>query len=191
MKRQIWIATLLLAGLASTGWTESTAADATDSTGPVSPAAEQGQAILAPFKQQLMGALMAGMAQGPDQAIDVCRLQAPAIAADLSDERISVGRTSHRLRNPENAGPAWATAQLQAYLEQGRDWQPQVVQLDDGRTGYVEPIVTQPLCLVCHGSELAPAVQDALETHYPEDRATGFATGDLRGVFWVSFDAGD
>ena len=191
MKRQIWISTLLLAGLASTGWTESAAANATAATDPEGSAAEQGQANLAPFKQQLMGALKAGMAQGPDQAIDVCRLQAPAIAADLSDEQISVGRTSHRLRNPDNAGPDWATAVLQDYLSSEEGWEPQVVDLPGNRTGYVEPIVTQPLCLTCHGSDLAPPVAEALATAYPEDQATGFEAGDLRGVFWVSFDTDD
>jgi hypothetical protein len=81
---------------------------------------------------------------------------------------------------------------LQDYLDgPGDDWQPRVLDLPGGRTGYVEPIVTQPQCLICHGSELAPPVAVALEAHYPEDQATGFAVGDLRGVFWVSFDTGD
>lgn len=151
-------------------------------------AAERGQAELLPLKQQLMAALKAGMAEGPDQAIDACRIQAPAIAAGLTTESVALGRTSHRLRNPDNAGPEWATAVVQGYLEQEGGWQPQVVDLPDGRTGYVEPIVTQPLCLACHGSELAPPVADALEALYPEDQATGFAAGDLRGVFWVSFE---
>ena len=153
--------------------------------------AERGQAELAPFKQQLMGALKAGLAEGPDQAIDACRVEAPAIAAGLTTDQVSLGRTSHRLRNPGNAGPAWATAVLQDYLGEDGDWQPRVVELEGHRTGYVEPIVTQPLCLACHGSDLAPPVAAALARLYPEDRATGFADGDLRGVFWVSFDTED
>ncbi len=153
--------------------------------------AEQGAAQLMPFKQQLMGALKAGLEEGPGSAIDACRVQAPAIAATLSVDDVRIGRTSHRLRNSANAGPDWAKEVLEAYLRQTGDWAPRVVALEDGRTGYVEPIVTQPLCLTCHGSDLAPPVADALATHYPEDQATGFAAGDLRGVFWVSFDAED
>ncbi len=151
--------------------------------------AEQGAAQLLPFKKQLMGALKAGLEEGPDSAIDACRVQAPAIAASLSADDVRIGRTSHRLRNPANAGPAWATAVLETYLEQAGDWAPQVVALGEGQAGYVEPIVTQPLCLACHGSDLAPPVAEALAKHYPEDRATGFGEGDLRGVFWVSFTA--
>ena len=63
------------------------------------------------------------------------------------------------------------------------------VPLPDNRWGYVEPITVQPLCLACHGSEIVPDVADRISELYPEDRATGFAVGDLRGVFWVEFPA--
>jgi hypothetical protein len=41
--------------------------------------------------------------------------------------------------------------------------------------------------MACHGpsDSLAPDVADALALHYPDDRATGFTEGDLRGWFWV------
>lgn len=147
-----------------------------------------GAPYLAPFKQQLMGALKAGLAEGPAAAINACRLEAPAIAAGLTTEAVQLGRTSHRLRNPANTGPEWAQQVLTSYLEQPADWKPQTVALPDGRRGYVEPIVTQPLCLACHGKTLDETVEAMLAAHYPEDQATGFAAGDLRGVFWVSYD---
>jgi hypothetical protein len=43
------------------------------------------------------------------------------------------------------------------------------------------------LCLVCHGETLAPEIAAQIAAQYPEDQATGFADGDLRGVFWVEF----
>lgn len=151
--------------------------------------ASPGAALLKPFKERLKGALVAGMAEGPAHAVDACHLQAPDIAAALSVDGVAVGRTSHRLRNPANAGPAWATEALQAYLDDPAHRAPVVVALDGGREGYVEPIELQPLCLACHGSELAPPVQAAIDERYPEDQATGFEAGDLRGVFWVSYPA--
>ena len=45
----------------------------------------------------------------------------------------------------------------------------------------------QPLCLTCHGSELAPGVAEQISELYPEDHAIGFEAGDLRGVFWLEF----
>ena len=53
--------------------------------------------------------------------------------------------------------------------------------------GYAEPIIVQPLCLSCHGNVLAPEVANHIEEAYPDDQATGFEIGDLRGVYWVAF----
>ena len=57
--------------------------------------------------------------------------------------------------------------------------------LADGALGYVEPIRIEALCLNCHGETLTEPVQARLAELYPEDRATGFADGDLRGLFWA------
>ncbi|MEE4252250.1 MAG: DUF3365 domain-containing protein [Alcanivoracaceae bacterium] len=144
-----------------------------------------GAASLLPFKQQLMQALQRGMQQGAENAIDVCRLQAPAIAASVSGNGIEVGRSSHRLRNPANAPTDWQQQALDHYLA-GEDRDSMVIDLGGDRVGYVEPIVAVPMCLACHGSELSAPVTQALSAHYPDDQATGFAAGDLRGIFWVS-----
>lgn len=140
---------------------------------------------LQPFKQQLMQALQAGMQQGAVQAIDVCRLQAPAIATAASGDGVQVGRTSHRLRNPANEARPWQQHVLDSYLSSDQR-EPMVMDLGNGRAGYAEPIITAPLCLACHGQDIAPEVQAVLAQHYPEDQATGFEAGDLRGIFWVT-----
>ena len=67
-----------------------------------------GAALLQPFKAEMKQALQAGLTQGPIEAIDVCRVRAPEIAAALSQDGVLVGRASHRLRNPSNAVPDWA-----------------------------------------------------------------------------------
>jgi integrase len=61
--------------------------------------------------------------------------------------------------------------------------------LDGGRTGYVEPLATAPMCLACHGESIEPAVAAKLAALYPDDRATGFRAGELRGLAWVEVDA--
>lgn len=149
----------------------------------------RGAVLLGPMKTELKEALMAGMQKGPSSAISVCKVQAPAIADSLSVEGVKIGRTSHRLRNPENRAPAWVNGVLQAYLRDDDDRPPQVVPLANGREGYVEPIMTQPLCLTCHGTNLAPDVAMQIDRMYPDDEATGFEVDDLRGVFWVEYPA--
>ncbi|WP_317932491.1 DUF3365 domain-containing protein [Halioxenophilus sp. WMMB6] len=146
----------------------------------------EGQALLLPFKQQLMMALKTGLQQGPEAAVAACRLQAPAIAASLSQDGVRIGRTSHKLRNLANVPEPWLQPLLASYLAE-RDQPPQAVALAEGLVGYVEPITVQPLCLTCHGDALAPALAAKINTLYPDDQATGFQTGDFRGLFWVVF----
>ncbi len=148
---------------------------------------ERGAELLATFKQDLKQALVAGMQKGPLNAISVCKNQAPEIAASFSTEGVQMGRTSHRLRSPDNSAPEWVDAVLQTYLGEDQDRAPRLVPLPNDRLGYVEPIATQPLCLACHGSTLAPDVAAHIAEAYPQDEATGFEAGDLRGVFWVEY----
>ncbi len=133
---------------------------------------------------QLLAELQAALAAGDAAAaIDVCRRRAPAIAAEVgAAARLRLGRTSTLLRNPANAAPAWATAHIAA--NQG---DPATLVGPDGELGTLRPILTMPLCTQCHGKADAmdPGVRVALQQHYPQDRATGYAPGDLRGWFWV------
>ncbi|MDX2412548.1 MAG: DUF3365 domain-containing protein [Woeseiaceae bacterium] len=146
-----------------------------------------GAELLVPLKKELKQALMAGMQNGPLSAISVCKDQAPAIAASLSVDGVEIGRTSHRLRNPANSAPDWVDPILKNYLGEESDRAPTVVSLENNRQGYIEPIVVAPLCLACHGKTLAPDVAAHINEAYPEDEATGFDEGDLRGVYWVEY----
>jgi hypothetical protein len=38
---------------------------------------------------------------------------------------------------------------------------------------------------MCHGSDVPEAVAEAIAKRYPQDRATGYSAGDLRGAFVV------
>ena len=74
-----------------------------------------------------------------------------------------------------------------AYLEQPDEREPVAVRLESGRIGYVEPIILQPMCTTCHGESLSEPVATQIAELYPDDAATGFREGDLRGVFWAEF----
>jgi len=150
-------------------------------------AAIRGAELLNPLKSNLKQALLAGLEKRPENAITVCKEQAPAIANALSTDGVKVGRTSHLLRNQENTSPDWVTAVLEGYLTEGSDRAPTVVALAEERVGYVEPIMIKPLCLTCHGEALAPDLAAQIKEDYPHDEATGFEVGDLRGVYWAEF----
>lgn len=174
----------LLAALLLT--TSPPAQPAPPSPPPADPAVAAAKAALGPFKAELKQALTDGLAKGPVSAIDVCSAQAPKLAEKHSKAGVRVGRAALKLRNPANAAPAWA-APLLAELSkvEGQPDTFRTAALPGGGTGYVEPIWLGPQCVVCHGATLAPDVQAAIGARYPKDAATGFAPGQLRGVFWA------
>lgn len=133
--------------------------------------------------------------RGPAAAIEVCRDEAPRIAAQLSVEHgVKVARTALKVRNAGNTPQSWQAAELMTFqqrLETGADaatleyFEPR----PDGGARYLKAIITAPLCTVCHGESIAPDVQAALKRHYPADQATGFKVPDLRGAFSIEWPA--
>lgn len=125
---------------------------------------------------------------GPVNAIDVCAVEAPAIAENLSRESgWQVSRVSLRARNHETAEPdAWEREMLmqfeerQATGEAGADINISAVVDEEFR--YMQAQAAMPLCLTCHGSNLSDDVSAALAEHYPQDMATGYAAGEIRGA---------
>ena len=134
-----------------------------------------------------MGAIQA---KGPAGAVEACKLEAPRVTSAAEVGGIRVGRASDKLRNPGNAPPEWVKPHLQAWLAAAPASGAHITQpLLDGRVGYAEPILVQPPCLLCHGVEVAPPVRERLSALYPADQATGYALGQVRGVFWVDLPA--
>lgn len=149
--------------------------------------------IIKAYVTELKGALTTAMTKGgPVAAIETCRLQAPGIAAKLSaagDWQVS--RTSLRTRNQGNRPDAWEQAGLEAFEKAlkngspaGKLVQSAIVEDAGGRSfRLLKAIPTGKLCLKCHGDALVPEVQQALKVSYPNDQATGFHQGDIRGAF--------
>jgi len=141
---------------------------------------------LVPLKQGLTTALQAALGESPQAAVEACRLAAPSITEAAQSETVRVGRTSHRTRNPENDPAPWMQPLLAHYLETpSQPRPPQIVDLGDEGTGYVEPIYLQQMCATCHGVEVDGDLLALIRERYPQDRAVGFMPGELRGLFWV------
>jgi hypothetical protein len=124
---------------------------------------------------------------GPSGAVVVCRDMAPLISEHVADNHgLSIGRTSHRLRNSGNLAPGWAAPAVKEIVDTA--W---FVEGPAGELGAILPIRLQAQCLACHGpaDELDEDVRSALMESYPDDLATGFAEGDLRGWFWIEVPA--
>jgi len=148
---------------------------------------KQAQDLLKPFKVELKGGLQSGMKKGgPVDALHACNILAPEILKKHNLEGYSIGRTSHKLRNPLNAPENWMLPLLEEYKNTHMDnpKEGQVVFAKDFKA-YVEPIYTQGICLTCHGSNIPDIVSDEIKTLYPLDKALDFKLGEFRGLFWV------
>ncbi|MEZ4223550.1 MAG: DUF3365 domain-containing protein [Polyangiaceae bacterium] len=153
------------------------------------PRVEVAKTAAADLKKTLSGRLLSTVQQkGPKAGIDVCADEARTMTQTVAQRHgVEIGRTSAKLRNPENAARPWVDAYLRSVADKKvADVKPAVYDLGK-RIGVVEPLGTQALCLNCHGAEssLSGEVKEALAARYPKDTATGFAEGDVRGVLWV------
>lgn len=174
---------------AMTAQAQERAADLTQQTAVAREAAKElGEAL----KAQLMAAMKSG---GPIAAIPVCNTVAPATASVISERRgIKVGRTALKVRNPANAPDAFERRVLEDFAKQ------MAAGADPAKLEYAEtvsengspafrymkaiPMAAEP-CAACHGSEVQPDVKAAIGKLYPQDEATGFKPGDLRGAFSI------
>lgn len=143
---------------------------------------------------QLKQALQAAIAEGgPVAGIEVCSIRAPEIAENVSGKDREVGRTSLKVRNPDNAPDSWEARMLEDFERRlaageapGQIETFAVRRQGERRFGHwMKAIPTQGLCTACHGQDLQPEVAEAIDAAYPQDRARGFSVGDLRGAFSV------
>ena len=146
------------------------------------------------FAEDLKSTLMKGMkAEGPQAAIMLCNEEAPEIAASHSKTGWEIGRTSLKIRNPDNAPDEWETTMLLDFAKRqqaGEELSTMEASMQDGDTfRYMKAIPVGGPCVICHGESLAQPVQEELARLYPDDKATGFALGDLRGAFTLTYTA--
>ncbi len=146
------------------------------------------------FMQKLGGVLKQQLeAGGPESAVGVCKQVAPALAAEYSRDGRVVKRVSLKPRNQIQGVPdAWETQRLQNFdraLSEGKPvGEMEFAAVTEGPDGrwfrYVKAIPTQKMCLQCHGQpyQISEGVKALLAREYPEDQATGYSAGSVRGA---------
>ncbi len=137
-------------------------------------------------------------AEGVAGAIPVCKEKAPALLKARAEELgWSMRRVSLKTRNPERGAPdAWETAQLTSFYVRAAAGEPvgalevgEVMTQADGKKmfRYMRAIPVGDVCLSCHGdpADIAPELKAELARTYPQDRATGYAKGQIRGALTI------
>lgn len=148
------------------------------------------QKLINSFGNSLKGELLAAMKDGgATAAIHSCATSAPEIAAQFSNEVITIRRVSDKNRNPQNNANAH---EIEIMTNFGTENAPlffeEMTNTEAGQTyHFYQPIRTGKLCLNCHGSKeiIKPEIYELITETYPGDLAVGYAEGDLRGMFVV------
>ncbi len=158
--------------------------------------AEEGPKIVAEAFGRLNGALAEAIAkEGPAKALSVCSEKAPQIAKEVAAAYgVTLRRATNKPRNPKNAADEVEKAAMELFLAALQNQEtpnPQVITNADGSRDFLAPIVLgNPLCLQCHGApskDIGPETLAAIRKLYPDDKATGFQLGDLRGLWRITF----
>jgi hypothetical protein len=130
---------------------------------------------------------------GPVAGIEVCNYMAPEIAKKISmEENLTIYRVSLKTRNKDNNPDKWEKRVLNLFEEwknKGKDIQHlEAYNIESNNLRYMKAIVIQKKCLTCHGKvdAIPVEVKETIDTLYPEDEATGYKEGDIRGAFSVN-----
>jgi len=157
---------------------------------------EMANELLTQLGQKMKASLSA---EGPEAAVSVCKDASPAIAKALSAKHgAQMTRVGTRVRNPAMGTPnAWqkeALAQFETRLSQAESpstmeyWS--VVETGNGKRElhYAKAITVQAMCVTCHGTaaDIPAKLAEKIRAEYPQDQATGYSVGKLRGAAVIS-----
>ena len=134
---------------------------------------------------------------GTDNAISFCNERAIMLTDSMSEQlHAKIIRVSDQPRNADNYG---SPSQLEYIangkedLANGRKIKPSVQEIDGQMIAYY-PIVTNKMCLQCHGlpnEQIKPKTMSKLAELYPNDKAKGYDVNQLRGIWVVTMDKRD
>jgi hypothetical protein len=197
MKAKLFVCLLLLGGCAEgERETAQVPAESALTAADTARVLEEGGAIATAVAQGLAGRLQAELAaEGPAGAVDFCSQTALGLTDSLVSVHptaMAVKRTSMRIRNSQNAPDALereAIAWFESMRAASGEWPAAHVQAAGaGEVRYYRPLMIAPFCTTCHGDaeQIDPQVRQILAERYPEDQATGYREGDMRGVIRVS-----
>lgn len=131
---------------------------------------------------------------GPVNAIGVCQSKAPQIADELAQKSgWEINRVSLKNRAEKGQADTWETAVLTRFDQQraqGADpatleFAEVVTENGQSTYRYMKAIAIgegQP-CLHCHGAAISEPIKQKLAELYPNDKATGYQAGQIRGAF--------
>lgn len=146
------------------------------------------KAVLA---KNLMGAIQN---KGTKEAVTFCNERAYSLTDSMSKvHNAHIKRVSDKPRNQNNKANSQELSHIETFKEMVSNQlevKP-IVNEDDSKVQFYYPIVTNSLCLQCHGTlntELEPGTYKAIKGLYPNDKAIGYKVNQVRGIWSISFN---
>lgn len=142
--------------------------------------------------QKVLGANLMQAIQSQDvlHALEFCHTRAIPLTDSMAQYYTAgIRRVSDKPRNPGNQANAEELKYIELFKKQvaaGQEALPIVLERQ-GIAQFYYPIVTNSMCLQCHGksTELKPEVAQKIRSLYPADKATGYSENEVRGIWSV------
>jgi len=159
-------------------------------------ARQRGQAIASETFNLLSSNLLAALQSGGvSNALPFCSLAASPLTAGIAEKHgVTLRRISDKPRNPQaraDEAERLVLKSFEAQLASNINPPPPIVtNLKAGHASFFAPIIMNRMCLQCHGSlgqDIRAENHAIIQRLYPEDQATGFAVGQLRGMWRIDF----
>jgi cytochrome c553 len=156
---------------------------------------EQGKNIAMQTKailgKNLLGAIKT---KGADGAVEFCNTRAIHLTDSMANQfHHEISRVSDQPRNPKNMAKEPFLGRIMQYkkdLASGIELKGGSLQFEENTYAYF-PIVTNAMCLQCHGKKDKEIKQNTLakiDKMYPSDKATGYSENELRGIWVIKMD---
>lgn len=161
----------------------------------VDPALQEARQMADQLAEKIRGILFRELEKGSfPGAVSACSEVAQEITRGFNTRPGRfVRRVSLKNRSPLNGPDGYEARKLEEFdrlQEQKRlPGETYEVQKEGGRDTlrYLKPLIALPLCITCHGPQekIPGPVQTVLREKYPEDKATGYRAGEVRGAVSV------
>lgn len=152
---------------------------------------KKGKEIATTAQKKLASNLLHALKKGgPAHAISFCNEHASTLLDSLENaENVFIKRVTDLPRNIKNRANQRETEyiqQVKSNMRRGETPRPFIVNEEGQMLGYY-PIVTNTMCLQCHGKaekDIALTTLNSINKLYPLDNARNYTENQLRG-FWV------
>ena len=128
---------------------------------------------------------------GAAHAVKVCSTKSAEINQSLSKKTgWNITRVSLKTRNPDAKPDAFEQKVLEDFDKRQAAGEGALKMMHAQKVGnkfrLLKAMGVEGLCLVCHGDKVEPEVKAMLKKYYPNDNATGYSIGQIRGAISLS-----